>query len=597
VRIRLQGDRAPIFPLLGVLAVFLLALQALAQSNDASEASETIHGTVLNSVTREPISGALVTSPDSRFATRTDPQGRFEFTLPKTETVPSPVPQAVTEAPAAAEPEAASSSEVVSPITDLGSESNRPIVLSARKPGFLENDNLSAIGLAQHAKEITLRLTPEAVVAGHVSLPTSEAPDRIQLQLFRRSVQNGVAQWIPAGNATSKSNGDFRFADLTAGTYKLLTTELLDSDPLNGPHAQLYGYPPVYYPDADDFASAAEITLSPGETTQPRIELVKQPYFRVKIAVANLQSPVYGMNINVASSKGHTGPGYALRYNESAQQIEGTLPSGTYTVEAIAYGQAYVAGVMTLVVKGAPVTAKMDFGPSSSVVLDVKEEFNGNPPAGSLTFTRGQRSFQVRGPRRYLNAFLESADEFADPKSGFLREPSGPNDSALEIANVLPGRYWVRVRSSYGYPASMRVGSADLLREPLVVGTGGGTIPVDVVMRDDSAVIAGQVEELNDAPAPAVQGVPPAFVYCVPTLDSAGQFSEIGVAPDGSFSSPPLPPGDYRVLVFDQQQTGLEYRNPEAMKIYDGRGPVVHVAGGQTEHVTLQLSSTRGSGE
>jgi hypothetical protein len=32
------------------------------------------------------------------------------------------------------------------------------------------------------------------------------------------------------------------------------------------------------------------------------------------------------------------------------------------------------------------------------------------------------------------------------------------------------------------------------------------------------------------------------------------------------------------------------------MKIYDGKGPVVHVAGGQTEHVTLQLSSTRGSG-
>jgi hypothetical protein len=63
------------------------------------------------------------------------------------------------------------------------------------------------------------------------------------------------------------------------------------------------------------------------------------------------------------------------------------------------------------------------------------------------------------------------------------------------------------------------------------------------------------------------------------------------VSPDGSFSSPPLPPGAYRVLAFDRSQPELEYRNPEAMQTYETKGPVVNLVGGQTEHVRLQLIS------
>jgi hypothetical protein len=61
------------------------------------------------------------------------------------------------------------------------------------------------------------------------------------------------------------------------------------------------------------------------------------------------------------------------------------------------------------------------------------------------------------------------------------------------------------------------------------------------------------------------------------------------VGPDGSFSSPPLPPGDYRVLAFEQPQSDLEYRNPEALRAYEGKGPVVRLMGGQTEHLRVQI--------
>jgi hypothetical protein len=59
--------------------------QASAQDTQAED-TDRIRGSVVNSVTHEPIARALVSSPDNRFATMTDDQGRFEFTFPPVET-------------------------------------------------------------------------------------------------------------------------------------------------------------------------------------------------------------------------------------------------------------------------------------------------------------------------------------------------------------------------------------------------------------------------------------------------------------------------------------------------------------------------------
>ena len=179
------------------------------------------------------------------------------------------------------------------------------------------------------------------------------------------------------------------------------------------------------------------------------------------------------------------------------------------------------------------------------------------------------------------------------------------------IENVRPGRYWVTANSSRGYAASVRSGNIDLQHQPLVVAAGGATSPIEIAMRDDTAEIDGMVDGVPPSPSGVVSmgmvsirdgmagtGVSyggmavPARVYCIPLADSGGQFTEVWVSPDGSFSSPPLPPGAYRVLAFDRRQWELEYRNPEAMQAYDAKGPVVRLVSGQKEHVRLQLIST-----
>jgi len=119
-------------------------------------------------------------------------------------------------------------------------------------------------------------------------------------------------------------------------------------------------------------------------------------------------------------------------------------------------------------------------------------------------------------------------------------------------------------------------------------------------MRDDNAQIDGTIEGANaslrgTAASEVAEleslraNTPFAHVYCIPLADSTGQFTEIRVSPDGTFTSQNLPPGVYRMLAFKRPQAGLEYRNPEAMRAYDSKGLVVRLVGGQKEHLRLPM--------
>jgi hypothetical protein len=608
---RVTGSRFLVACALIPLLLFVLGClsggRCSAQSaSPESDDSGSIRGIVINSVTREPIARALVSSPDSRFATLTNSEGRFEFTLEKIEEKTGP----------ASEEENADSNGRGVGYTHIGGPNggrNRPYMLEARKPGFLADRNPQGNNLQNDlSKDLTLELTPEAVIAGTVTLPTSEAPDSISLEIYRRQVQDGRARWVQAGGSRSTSDGQFRFADLPAGTYKLLTSELLDTDPLTSEphvdpfamdaHGPLFGYPPVYYQSASDFGSASTIQLAAGQTQTINLSLVKQPYYRVKVPVIvpGSDQPDYGLGVTVYAH-GHRGPGFSLGYNQLHHAVEGMLPNGTYTVEVTSYRPNGATGMQSITVKGTPGAFSTSEGPAmvlvpnGSIAVNVKEEFTAADHIGSITFSTNGRTSVLHGPRRYLNVTLEAADDFGAGRNVSLRNPTGPSDEALVIEGAPAGSYWVRVYSSRGYPASIRSGNLDLQHQPLVVGVGGAASPIEITMRDDMAGISGTVEGITppqgsgSAPGDARQSR--VHVYCIPLGDSSGQFTDVWVHPDGSFESTELPPGAYRLLAFDGVQSEIEYRNAQAMQAYDAKGPVVRVAGGQKERVTLQLSS------
>ena len=353
--------------LLSVL--FVIARPTCGQNSQSeNKSADGIHGTVINSVTHEPIGHALVYFPDNRLAAMTDSEGHFEFTVAK--------------------PDNDNTNDGSGSANKLSYRRGRIFGLMARKPGFIEGRVTPTVQSEASNKEVVLSLTPESLVIGRVLLSSAEASDPIQLELYRRQVAEGRAHWVLAGSTSTKSNGEFRFAELPAGSYKLLTRELMDRDPLaSDPRSQVYGYPPVYFPNATDFAGGQAIQLAAGQVFQADISLVRHAYYPVKVAVANSASAP-GISI-VVSVQGHRGPGYALGYNHREQTIEGLLPNGNYTLEASSFGANGASGVLNISIKGAPVEGpRMTLVPNGSIGVNIKEEFTSTEDTNRPRYVR-----------------------------------------------------------------------------------------------------------------------------------------------------------------------------------------------------------------
>ena len=153
-----------------LLILLTLASAVLrAQIQEPDTHANTIYGTVLNSVTHEPIGRALVSSRDNRLATLTDGEGHFEFELPRQE---ERDPQ------------------------------NPPSIawLTARKPGFLENQNPDVQAAATLGHEITLWLAPEGIIKGRITFPRGGRSGRshcfaVCQECAGRNSSMGATQW------------------------------------------------------------------------------------------------------------------------------------------------------------------------------------------------------------------------------------------------------------------------------------------------------------------------------------------------------------------------------------------------------------------
>jgi hypothetical protein len=144
--------------------------------------------------------------------------------------------------------------------------------------------------------------------------------------------------------------------------------------------------------------------------------------------------------------------------------------------------------------------------------------------------------------------------------------------------------------------ASITAGTTDLRHQPLVVGVGGSSSPIEVTMRDAGGdvdgTIDGVVTPLNETAGVAGSSDNSPHVYFVPPPDSSGEFRDVWVSGEGKFGPQQLPPGTYLALAFDRPQPELEYDNPETMRAYEERGQLIRVTAGQKEHLHLQLIST-----
>ena len=149
----------------------------------------TLKGTVINSVTSEPIRGALVQVYfNGQSSMLTGPDGKFQFAgLPPGQST-----------------------------------------IMVRKPGFFSEDDFEPNARGQHlattgpnSLPVVLKLVPEGVVYGHISEEDGEPIEGLPVELLAQHLQNGKKIWDRRPQAVTDEDGNFRIAELQPGDYYL----------------------------------------------------------------------------------------------------------------------------------------------------------------------------------------------------------------------------------------------------------------------------------------------------------------------------------------------------------------------------------------
>jgi len=538
----------PLLSLLLLSYLLFLAPRLTAQQSslNSSPCPCTLRGTVLDSVTGNPIHGALVQS--SARSTFTDSEGKFQF-----DALPA-----------------------------------GPTTLQAAKPGYLSDDQFGArslksftVQLGPGAPPVVLKVTPEGVVFGQVTDENGEPLEGLTVSLvYRNPIGRGLMR-NPRLRAVTDDEGKFRIAGLHPGTCFVAIR------PNEGP-AQTssqetdvpQGFAPVFYPTASDMRSATTVRVRAGSPTQVNFSLKREPFVRLSGTVSGF-SHEQQVSINMQDSLGDPLP-LQIAFDPSTGNFHTKwIPPGAYTLFAQTY--AAVSGDNLSAVSSARQSINANSNLSSihlvfQPTVNIPVVIRGLPPTGAenesspvvmlLLLSKGQTS---RGSSHYA--------------TNANRPPDAPSGSAsLAVAGVEPGTYDVNAavyRGSSYYLESVTWGSTDLLHDPLLLDSSGAVPPIDVVVHEGAATLSGTVLSGDQPTSAAVvvfssdQRIPPGFVFA---------------GPDGAFQSQNLAPGTYRVIALDNYSS-LDLENESVLRSVSSKAQEVTLAPKQTASIRLQLTA------
>lgn len=519
----------------------------------ASASGYSVRGTVVSSATGQAVARAMV-DLNGRYAMLTGGDGQFSF-----DHVPAGTYLVTVRRPG---------------FIGLGTSSRG---FQARGAFPVRPGPARRVLVGADMPNLTFRITPEAAIAGTVTLSTADPADGIQVSIFREQMESGHRHWALGGTTQTNSQGAFRFSGLPPGSYMVATQPTLDQPGMSSPiSGAVWGYPGLYYPGVTDPDSAGVLTLAPGQQAEADITLTRQQFFPVTALVRN-SDPGLSASVQILDRGGR--PAFLpAQFDNRAQMVHTHVPSGTWNLDMHAYARTQFWGRRQFQVSGGPASLVIDLVPVSQIPVMVHREFSS--PAG------GGQGAPDAGPG--LNLFLVSADMFG--MGGFGMAQSRAGGPSWEIDVNEPGRYWV-VADAYSpaYVSSITSAGLDLASNPLTVAPGGSPGPIEVTLRDDSGTIAGQIN-LRGLPGTAlsVGEQRQVWVYAIPLFATSEQAPSTVVGDTGQFTFSGLAPGSWRVVACDSPQQ-IDIHSPDAMAVWDGKGQTTTVDPGGTASVQLDV--------
>lgn len=538
------------------ILLFLVAVASIARPSFAfpqsllpsSQDRYSLTGMVINSVTGEPIRGALVQIYLNGQASRlTGPDGKFQFEgLPRGQTN-----------------------------------------ISVRKPGFfspeeLENQSFrftrQLVAIGPDVSPAILKLVPEGVIYGRITAEDGEPIENLPIQLVVHRLENGRKVWQDRQGGSTNEDGEFRIAELQPGAYYLSAgpSGISVSIASGSSNPAALGFPVVYYPAGTDISSASPISVVPSKRIEINLTLFPQPCHRVSGTVTGYGQGQF-VNLQVLNSAGKAVPsGYRFDPATGVLRIPCIFP-GVYTLFANAPPVNTRNGQGRSLTATLPLTVNADLSGIHIVLLP-----SANIPISMRVISSRTGSEQFPQQENYFPAYVQLVSHgpgTLETRHG-SQQVGEPGSARLELQNIPPGTYGVEINpNGMLYVQSATSGPTNLLESDLSIPAGGSPQPIEIALRDDGGSLTGSVS-LDDRPVSA-------------TVLAYSEHSSIQpiiqpTASNGLFQLPFLAPGEYKILAVDHLEQ-LEYRNPEVMRKYLVRASEITLFPGRSAKIELEL--------
>ncbi len=506
----------------------------------------TLSGTVVNSVSGEPIRRALVTLSAMQPQTvMTDSSGQFEF-----EELPPTV-----------------------------------AMVTAQKPGFFSDQELSAgrrrptqVTVGPDMPAVVVKLVPEAILSGRIVDPDGLPIRGLMVRVMTQKVVQGRKDWQQGGGARTDADGAFRINSLMPGSYFLVAGPGRNLAFVTGAEdTSSNGYPAVMYP-----GGSTPMKINAGQQLETNLTITPQPFYSISGSVSGfipgwryslqLMPRMLGMKMPI---------GGGAVDSESGVFTLPHVASGEYMLQAHGFNPqgGELNGNPNMAHGSIPISVHNDLmgvtiPVETAIIIPVNVHMQRTKEnQAALTDLKG-RSFPA------VQVRMVSVENVNQSAYSGPENPKDPSSSWI-LRNALPGKYRVELMPTMGdnYVASARLGTSDLLIGEVTL-TRGGQGAIDIVVRDDSARLTVKMETEHPGGSASVLIVPDRGDPKLTELTMGANVSSVFVGG--------LRPGAYTVLAFEDLGN-LEYMNREALDPYLSHGSKITLTANQEATVIPTL--------
>lgn len=495
------------------------------------------------------------------------------------------------------------------------------------------------VGATDHKTGLTVMIFSPAVITGFVFGDDGEPVQNAQVRALRYTSRTGVRRLQMSGGASTDDRGMYRLYGLTPGEYVLsatgpnegivngaITAEMavaiekamaagageaqvrIANGVLTLPGGEQMQAPspvafaPTYFPGVTNAAAATSVTVTGGEERSGvDITLVKAQTTTVTgvvVARGGALPPNVSLQLTSADEAGQSVPLPGTRVEADGRFTLRNVPPGQYML--VARAQTTVRQELPGVAGAgnAPVVQTVQTSSTGRTFVSV----DGAPVSGVVLMLDGGRTvsgrvtFEGIVPDLTKVRFTASLQMAPTAASVTLPPPQPAQvaaDGSFRIANVLPGRYTLRVSGPQWTVKSSMVAGKDSLDFPFDVDDEdvSGAV-VTLAMQPAVTELSGFLMDQRNQPAEQ-------FTIVVFAADqrywmpSSRRVQTARPGTDGKYTLRGLPPGDYMVVAVDDIEPGTQY-DPEVLKTMVPAAARVTLAEGAkvAQDLRVQISGT-----